>query len=319
MEKSKKWNFRPTLFPRVYTEGALLYLLAIKKREYLLLTADKRSLCKIEQEPKKSGGYRTIYKPAYKLKFFLKRLNSRYLSRLDFPNFVHCGPEGRSIVTAAKGHDMYEYHLALDIAAFFDSVSEKTLMKVLKGIGLNKDIATFLLRSSIEDNQLPQGFPTSSLLSSLVVSYLLQDFYKQVAGQPVLLSIYADDILVSANDKETLIKAKFYIKETLEPEGLNLKDEKEQHVRKGEKFTWLGLQLHPWIALPRKDLLSLEKNVYEFKTLGLIPKDFVPKKSVKSPEELREAYAASLKGKIVFAGSINRSRILSKARTKLGS
>jgi hypothetical protein len=317
MEKLKKWNFRTNLFPRVYTESALLHLLAVKKRDYLLLTADKKKLCVIVHEPKKSGGTRTIYKPSHKLKWLLKLLNKRYLSRLEFPNFVHCGPDGRSILTAVKGHNLYKYHLSLDITAFFDSVSESTLRTVFKNTGINKAISLFLIRASVEDNQLPQGFPTSSLLSALVVSSLLEDFYTYMAGEVILLSVYADDIIISANDKQTHLKPTNFIESRLKPHGLNLKSEKEHLVRNGEKFTWLGLQVYPWIALPRKELLAIEKRVYEYKVYGIIPKDFTPKKKPKNEAELREAYGASLNGQINFARSINKNTLPVKARKKL--
>lgn len=319
MGKSKKWNFRTSIFPKVYTEKALLYLLSVKKRDYLSLTVDKRSLCKVERQPKKNEGFRTIYKPSYRLKWMLRRLNNKYLSRLNLPSFVHCGPAGRSIATAARGHDLYRYHLSLDISAFFDSISEATLRSVFKDVGINKDISSFLVRASIVDNQLPQGFPTSSLLSALVIACLLQDFYNHMIGETVLLSVYADDILISANEKSTLLKAKTFTESRLNSHGLSLKGEKEYLVHNGQKFTWLGLQVHPWIALPRKRLLSLEKKVYEYKTHGIVPDDFLPKRKKKSEEERRVAYSASLKGQIDFMKSMNRNNLPAKAQRKLTS
>lgn len=189
MVNKSLWIFRDITFPRVYTKKALLYLLGVKKIEFIKLTEDKSRFYKIDKEPKKSGGFRDIYKPHWRLKSLLRKLNGRVLSRLNFPGFVHCGPSGRSIVTAARGHSKFKIHLSLDITSFFDNVSEAVMTSTLRQIGIRKEVVAVIVKSGIEDNRLPQGFPTSPLLSTLVISYQLQDFDLFFEREKILLSL----------------------------------------------------------------------------------------------------------------------------------
>jgi RNA-directed DNA polymerase len=316
MWKNKQWAFRTALFPRVFTEKALLYLVGIKRKDFLELTTNKSLFYKIDKEAKKDGGFREIYKPHWKLKILLRKLNSRFLSRLNLPGFIHCGPSGRSIVSAARGHNNFRLHLSLDVKSFFDSVSEVTILETLRGIGINKEITTTLLKACVESNRLPQGFPTSPFLAALVISCALQSFYSSFERQKILLSIYADDILLSSDSDKLIWKAKNYIQDQLRKVGLQL-NTKECFTRNGEQFTWLSLKIYPWVTLPRAAQLALEKRIYEYKMTGVVPLDFVPKKPLKKDQSLKDAFEESLKGKVVFARSINHNQLVNKALKKL--
>lgn len=316
MGNKKPWVYRTALFPRVFTEKAFLYLIGTKRREFLELTGNKSLFYKIDKEPKKSGGFREIYKPRWKLKVLLRKINSRILSRLNFPDFVHCGPSGKSIVTAAKKHNKFEFHLSLDIKSFFDKVSEKTTSGILRKIGVNKEITQTIVKAAVENDRLPQGFPTSPLLATLVVSYILQNFYSVFDREKMLISVYADDILVSSDDEEMIWGAKKYIEEEINNVGLKL-NSKECFAKNGEQFTWLSLRIYPWVTLPRKELLSIEKVIYEYKETGVVPPDFKPKKLPKKPYDIRELWEESIKGKIVFAKSVSHTKLADKTLKKL--
>lgn len=312
----KPWVYRTVIFPRVFTEKALLYLVGTKRREFLELTENKSLFYKIDKEPKKNGGFRDIYKPHWRLKILLRKINSRVLSKLNFPDFVHCGPSGRSIVTAARGHNKFKFHLSLDIKSFFDKVSEKTTSDILRKIGVNKEITTTIVRVAVEHDRLPQGFPTSPLLATLVVSYVLQDFHSAFDRKKMLISIYADDILISSDDEEMIWRAKKYIEDEIDNVGLSL-NTKECFAKNGEQFTWLSLQVYPWVTLPRKELLSIEKIIYKYKETGIVPLDFRPKKIPRKPYDIRELWEESIKGKVIFAKSVSHTKLADKTLRKL--
>ena len=314
----KHWVYRTVIFPRVFTEKSLLYLVGTKRREFLELTENKSLFYKIDKEPKKSGGFRDIYKPHWRLKILLRKINSRVLSRLNFPDFVHCGPSGKSIITATRGHNKFKFHISLDIKSFFDQVSKETTSGILRKIGINKEITATIVRAAVEHDRLPQGFPTSPLLATLVVSYVLQDFYSSFVRKEILISVYADDILISSNYKEMLWEAKKYVESELNNVGLSL-NTKECFAKNGERFTWLSLQVYPWVTLPRKELLLLEKVIYKYKETGIVPLDFKPKKIPREPYDIRELWEESVKGKVVFAKSVSHTKLADKTLKKLDS
>ena len=179
-------------------------------------------------------------------------------------------------------------------------------------------MAAAILEASVEDNRLPQGFPTSPVLAALTISYVLQDFYQSFANDKILLSVYADDILLSSNDEALIWTAKKYIASKLKSVGLSL-NSKESYAKNGQQFTWLSLQVYPWVTLPRKVQLALEKRVYEYKTYGIVPTDFVPKKPLKKNQSLASAWEESLKGRAVFFKSVSTNRVTDKALGRLKS
>ncbi len=268
---------------------------------------------------KKNGiDFREIYRPKADLKLLLKKVNKKYLSGFNFPSFVHCGPAKKSIVTAAKGHEKFNHHISLDIIAFFDRVTKDTVEKTLRERGVKKNVIKTLTDLVVEDNRLPQGFPTSPLLSAMVISCALKSFCNMFPRENILLSVYADDLLLSSEDLKLLKSAEEYIKEKLSLLGLVLNDSKKIAGKKGSRFTWLGLQIHPWINLPRKNLQDLQKKAHLYRTKKIIPNDFKRDKNKKT--KTKTQWKESMRGKITFARYINgNNKLIKKTERLLGN
>lgn len=300
-------------FPIIFSQKSFFFLINVKKGYFSKLVAEKKSHYKKERKIKKDGiKYREIYKPDKELKFILKKINKKYLSKLAFPPFIHCGPKGKSIITAAKGHTKFSNHVSLDIESFFDKITKKVTVATLIKIGVNKNTAKLISNISNEDDRVPQGFPTSSILSSLVVSLVFQDFYSYFDNKEIIFSLYADDILISSDNEELITQAEKYTKKRLETIGLSL-NLKKVIGKKGGNFKWLGLQIHPWISLPRKDLIDLQKKIHIYKTTGIIPNDFKPKRK----GVLKKQWEEHARGKIVFAKSVNSNKLIEKLSKKI--
>lgn len=154
-------------FPQIFTEKSFFFLIDIKKKDFIKLANEKDSHYKKERKLKSDGvRYREIYKPDRELKVLLKKINKRYLSKFNYPPFAHCGPKGRSIVTACKGHSVFSYHTSLDVESFFDRVSKQVVEETLSKMGIKRAVIELISVMAVEDNRLPQGFPTSSLLKT---------------------------------------------------------------------------------------------------------------------------------------------------------
>lgn len=307
----------PNIWLNVYTERHFYYLINFKKSEFNNILENKHLYYFKEKQTKKDGvSFREIYKPKRSLKLALKAIHKKYLAKFILAPFVHCGPRYRSIVTASNGHSKYNSHLSLDIECFFDRVTKVVAADCLLKRGAKKPVIKIITDMCCEDNRLPQGFPTSPLLSALVVSSALKDFYGKFDGTKIIISVYADDILLSSNDIGMINDAECYIREKLAGVGLALNETKRELGKKGNKFSWLGLQLHPWVSYPREKLLKLQQEVYRFKTKRVIPADFKPKKPKKNGPT--KQWQESVVGKISFVKSINSNKLLSKIERDIG-
>ena len=147
---------------------------------------------------KKSGGYRTIYAPDKATKERLRPLAERLgmmTALLCDPTVVHGFVPGRNPVTNAMRHVGRQYTVCMDIADFFDHVTEKLL-------GVHKTLIPVKL--CMPEGFAAQGLPTSPPLSNLAmiqfdqaVSFTLQTNGWLLPARDFVYTRYADDIAIS--------------------------------------------------------------------------------------------------------------------------
>lgn len=157
--------------------------------------------------PKKSGGTRTITAPYGELKDILRTL-SFILAELYVPTpeamaFIN----GRSIVDNARQHLGQNYVLNMDLSDFFTSINAGMVERGLVGIGVSplvaRDISTICTYPLYEGrrihNVLPQGAPTSSILSNICSKVLDTRLSGLARRFHLTYTRYADDITFSSN------------------------------------------------------------------------------------------------------------------------
>ncbi|HVW37309.1 MAG TPA: reverse transcriptase family protein, partial [Pirellulales bacterium] len=109
---------------------------------------------------------------------------------------------GESIVSHARRHQGQDVVIHLDLVDFFPSTSAKRVERYFREIGWDREAAKLLTKLSTYAGGLPQGAPTSPILSNLV-NYRLD---ARIAGYAKRLNIvysrYADDITFSYADSE---------------------------------------------------------------------------------------------------------------------
>lgn len=150
---------------------------------------------------------RHIYPPKPNYKKILKRLNW-YLSRISVPDFVNGGVKNKSYVMNGLGHINSKHFLLLDIKNFYPSTSDYFVYRFFKNrLNMSTDIAkicTLLVTEPhpLHDNyrHLPQGYPTSSLLSFLVYSDMYIHLYNYAKQNNITFTCFVDDLTFSSDD-----------------------------------------------------------------------------------------------------------------------
>ena len=119
------------------------------------------------QISKRRGGTRTLLIPGKRLKI-LQRKTLPLIEQLYKPRApVHGFVENRSSITNADKHQKRPYILNLDLRDFFGAVSRRRVFGMLIALGLDADVASAVCDFTVANNQLPQGAPTSPILSNL--------------------------------------------------------------------------------------------------------------------------------------------------------
>jgi RNA-directed DNA polymerase len=151
--------------------------------------------------PKKSGDFRTISAPATALKIIQSKLSQVLFAVYEPKASVHGYTLGRNIVTNAKAHLRQKYVLNVDLKDFFPSINFGRVrgMFLARPYNLTKEIATILAQICCWNNQLPQGAPTSPIISNMICARMDSQLLRLAQKHRCIYTRYADDITFSSS------------------------------------------------------------------------------------------------------------------------
>lgn len=231
--------------------------------------------------PKKSSGVREILAPNPSLKILQQKLN--YIMTLIYkPKYsVHGYVKEKSIVTNAKQHLNKNYVLNFDIENFFPSINFGRVRGILKSFfGIGDDSATVIANICCFNNSLPQGAPTSPILSNMICFQLDRELQNLAKRSSCVYTRYADDITFSTTKKE-FPKQIAYMEDTkvhlgksiykiLEKNGFKVNQKKTRLHNKYQQLSVTGIKVNEklnvdrnYIKKIRAMLRSLELNTSE--------------------------------------------------------
>ena len=182
-------------------------LIDIENPEMIAQELSKTVMCKsciIHKIDKGNGSFRYVYdaNSLYKehLRSFLPELEAR-LTVQDTRHMFHAFRSKYNAVSNARAHVGYNYSATFDLKSFFDTVHSSHL----------QDLPTEILNSCLIEDTTKQGLSTSPMLASLALlpyAYKLEDTLKDVINGRFVMTIYADDITVSFNNRMSYEKIK---------------------------------------------------------------------------------------------------------------
>ncbi|GIO99028.1 hypothetical protein J14TS5_41140 [Paenibacillus lautus] len=147
---------------------------------------------------KKSGGIREIIAPNGALKILQEKLNKIFKLAYKPNASIHGFTIDRSIVTNARMHLGKNHLLNFDLADFFPSINFGRVRGVLISFfGMGSEAATVIANICCYKNSLPQGAPTSPILSNMVCFNLDKQLQLVARKNGCTYTRYADDITFS--------------------------------------------------------------------------------------------------------------------------
>lgn len=196
------------------SRSGLASLLQIKHSQltYLLYGLKEEKKYREFEIPKRNGESRTISAPIEELKSLQRHLSdvlNNVLSelesrRLGKNNASHGFRLGRSILTNAVEHKNKRFVFNIDLKDFFPSITGKRIRGYFiknKKLGIHDEVATTLAHISCYKNSLPQGAPTSPVISNFIAEILDSRLAKLAKITGCHYTRYADDITFSTNKK----------------------------------------------------------------------------------------------------------------------
>ena len=177
-------------------EKSLRYFLYVKRVENLYYDF---------KIAKKSGGYREIHAPCNELKSIQRKLSDA-LSRIYEPkSCVYGFVNGKNIIGNARKHVRNRCILNIDLKDFFHQIHIGRIIGLLtsKPYSFGREAATVIAqiacyyKSDSKYSFLPQGAPSSPIISNMVASSLDTKLIRFAEKHKLFYTRYADDITIS--------------------------------------------------------------------------------------------------------------------------
>lgn len=157
-------------------------------------------------------------------------LHRRVLDAIKFDDFVYHFKDGSHVVAMHK-HRPNKYFCKIDLSKFFYTVRRNRVQRALADIGLSR--AEHFAKMSTVKNPfpgggyvLPYGFIQSPILATLVLLKSPVGTFLRGLDSSVVVSVYMDDICLSAMDEAKLWSAFEGLKQAVADAGFYLNEDK---------------------------------------------------------------------------------------------
>ena len=221
---------------------------------------------------KKSGGFRIIRAPKKELKQILTCLNFILSSVYTPPKEVMGFVCGKSVRDNALCHLNKNYVLNLDLQDFFPSISARMVEQSLTRINVEPFVARLIAEVCTipEDKKasnrcyLPQGAPTSPVLSNIFCKMLDQRLVGLAKRFHVDYTRYADDMTFSSNHNVYQLDGEFMqeLRRIIEENNLSLNPTKTRLLKRGTRQEVTGLTVGEKVNVSRTYVKNLRALIH---------------------------------------------------------
>ena len=183
----------------------------LSKFTYILYNKKVDSYYTSFEIPKKNGGKRPIHAPQTDLKEIQKRLadslwefHKEYVKNNNIQtNVSHAFEKEKGIISNAKIHRNKRFVLNIDLEDFFGSFHfgrVRGFFEKSNEFNLPIEVATIIAQLTCFQGCLPQGAPSSPIITNLISNMLDMKLIKIARRYKLDYTRYADDMTFSTND-----------------------------------------------------------------------------------------------------------------------
>ena len=217
---------------------------------------------------KKSGGTRKIQAPRIFLKVVQRFVIDFVLINLPVHQNVHSYTTNKNIISNASMHKN-KYILSMDIENFFGSITKEMIFEFLNKISDDRSMVDLISKISTKENVLPQGAPTSPLLSNAILYDFDEEITLECHKKNIVYTRYSDDIAISGDDLETLKTMRDFISnKLLDNYSLKLNRTKNKTMPKWKQQKVTGVVVNEKVKPSRHWMRKLRQKIYFVEKFG---------------------------------------------------
>jgi len=219
--------------------------------------------------PKRTGGMRAISAPYPSLKQVQDWVyRVLLLPRTQLPECAVGFIPGKSIVDNATPHIGSKYLLKMDLKDFFPSIKLTRIIAAFRYLGYYPRMAYYLARLCCEEDHLPQGAPTSPILSNIIAKHLDMRLSGLAKRYGFVYTRYADDLSFSGD----WIPVKFIeaVSTVVVEEGFVINQEKTKILGPWSRKIITGVSISSGKScIPRATKRRIRQQMYYIKKYGM--------------------------------------------------
>lgn len=255
---------------------------SLKNLSYNLFVLPPNEQYHVFSIPKRKGGVRTITAPKSSIKLYQRKLadilSSCYKKKASVYGYVI----GRNIKQNAQIHCKKKIIINIDLQDFFPTINFGRVRGVFKSkpFEFNDVVATTLAQICCYDGNLPQGAPTSPIISNFVCRTLDNQLQRFASKYRFSYSRYADDITFSTNKNiipEEIAtiddKGKITLSQDLEniisSNQFKINYKKVRYSHKNNRQEVTGLVVNTKVNVKRKYIRQIRAMLHAWNKFGL--------------------------------------------------
>ncbi len=144
--------------------------------------------------------FRTLTPSKGRIKFIQGCLNAHF-QKVKFPESVHGSIKGKDYISNALAHVGNNSFFCTDLKDFFPGITCDKVFKALRKLRYPAHVASLITKLTTYENKLPQGAPTSSIISNIVMWEVDKELIEYCNRNKLVYTRYIDDITISAKHK----------------------------------------------------------------------------------------------------------------------
>ena len=282
--------------PIIYNQEHLCLLLGYQKEYVYAASNSANNFYRNYEIPKKNGGKRKISEPLPSLKEIQRWILDNILTSMQVSVYAKAYINHKSIKDNAKFHKKQKIVLSLDVENFFENITADKVYDVFLSVGYRMDVAVMLTKLCCLEDCLPQGAPTSPMLSNIIMKEFDNVVAKYTGNKKIRYTRYADDMTFSGDFNPGQIIS--FIKKELNRLGLKLNEGKIRTRCIWQRQEVTGIVVNEKMQLPKVTRKKIRQEMYYIKKFGL--ESHMEHCNIK-----KENYIYHLRGKIQYALFIN--------------
>lgn len=302
-------------------ELAILLDIDYERLNYHLYISDPSMRYTKFSIPKSTGGRREISAPITALKLLQRKLADILTNVYRPKSCVHGFAKERSIVTNAGRHARKRYVFNLDLKDFFPSINFGRVRGMFSAVPYSLDLglATVLAQICCFDNQLPQGAPTSPIVSNMICAKMDSQLRRLAQRHRCMYTRYADDMTFSNSMPvfppqlaKTLSSGQVEVGEELariiSENGFQINDSKVRMQSRNVRQEVTGLTVNKFPNITRRRVRRVRAMLHAWRRFGLeaAEQEFLARydKKHRGPHKEPPSFKGVVKGNIEFIGMV---------------